>query len=250
MTAPRAILIIGCSRGIGLQLVQQALDLFPTATVFATARNPAKSSDLQLLADNNKGRVELIAADANDANSLHAAAVRIQELTNVLDVVIYNAGVLKGFGNILEVGIDGLKENIDTNLYGAYYAAVEFSPFIIRSEYTKKSLVFLSSDFGSFGFSDQLLALHQADFGVTYDPTALYNISKTALNRLGKELDIVLRPQGVPVLLVHPGLVKTSMNPGGKITAVESATGIMKVVHSFKAGDRMFVDWKGDEVAW
>ena len=49
---------------------------------------------------------------------------------------------------------------------------------------------------------------------------------QTALNRLGKELDGVLSPKGVPVVLVHPGLVKTDMNPAGEIDVAESATGM------------------------
>jgi NAD(P)-dependent dehydrogenase (short-subunit alcohol dehydrogenase family) len=115
--------------------------------VYATARDPAKAKDLQLVANLGNGRVQIVSADANDINSLHLAAINIKESFNALDVVIYNAGVLKGFGNILEVGIDSLKDNINTNLYGAYYAAVEFTPLLLRSKYSKKTLVFLTSEF-------------------------------------------------------------------------------------------------------
>jgi NAD(P)-dependent dehydrogenase (short-subunit alcohol dehydrogenase family) len=40
------------------------------------------------------------------------------------------------------------------------------------------------------------------------------------------ELDLELRPKGVPVLLVHPGLPKTDMNPAGNITVEESVNGL------------------------
>jgi NADP-dependent 3-hydroxy acid dehydrogenase YdfG len=53
------------------------------------------------------------------------AGQEIRKNSLTLDIVLYNAGVLKGFGNILDVGIDGLKDNIDTNVYGAYYSAAE-----------------------------------------------------------------------------------------------------------------------------
>jgi hypothetical protein len=49
---------------------------------------------------------------------------------------------------------------------------------------------------------------------------------QTAENRLGLELDLELRPKGVPVLLIHPGLPKTDMNMFGNITVEESATGV------------------------
>ena len=50
--------------------------------------------------------------------------------------------------------------------------------------------------------------------------------TQTALNQLGVQLDHVLRPQGVPVLLIHPGMVSTDMNPFGDITTKDSAIGM------------------------
>jgi NAD(P)-dependent dehydrogenase (short-subunit alcohol dehydrogenase family) len=49
---------------------------------------------------------------------------------------------------------------------------------------------------------------------------------KTAVERLAFELDLELRPKGVPVLLVHPGFPKTDMNTLGNITIDASATGV------------------------
>jgi NAD(P)-dependent dehydrogenase (short-subunit alcohol dehydrogenase family) len=138
---------------------------------------------------------------------------------------------------------------MDTNVYGAYYAAVVFSPFLLASTYSKKSLVLISSTFGSLALATQQFKTHEVLFrSPGADPCAQYNISKvsrlypcaggghsnisqTALNRLGKELDGVLSPKGVPVVLVHPGLVKTDMNPVGNIDVVESANGVY-VAHS------------------
>jgi len=154
----------------------------PLAVVYATARDPAKATELQQIATANKGRVQIVSADANDANSLHSAANKVKETIKSLDVVIYNAGVLKGFGNLLEVGIDGLKDNINTNVYGAYFAAVKFTPLLLKSQYAKKSLVLLSSEFGSLSLSDKVFADHEKGFGVSgYDVTAMYNISKVCL---------------------------------------------------------------------
>lgn len=121
-------------------------------------------------------------ADTNDSKSLKLVTQEIKKTFSALDVVIYNAGVLNGFGNILEVGIDGLKDNISTNVYGAYFAAVEFTPLLLKSTYAKKSLVFLSSEYGSLGLSSKVFADHEKLFGVTgYDATAMYNISKVLL---------------------------------------------------------------------
>ncbi|KAH8820702.1 hypothetical protein F5884DRAFT_849953 [Xylogone sp. PMI_703] len=250
MSSANYILVIGGSRGIGLGIVKQALSTHPKATLFVTARDPEKATELRDLAGSSNNRIQIITADANDSNSLHSAAVKIGQTTDYLDLVIYNSGILIGIGNILEVGIQPLKDSINTNVYGAYYAAVEFTAFLLKSKYEKKSLTLLASSFASMQLSDKVAAAHEAAIGEGFDATAMYNISKTALNRLGKELDTVLRRKGVPVLLVHPGLVKTDMNPWGEIEVSESAAGIVNVIGSFKPGEKNFIDWKGNAVPW
>jgi NAD(P)-dependent dehydrogenase (short-subunit alcohol dehydrogenase family) len=117
-------------------------------------------------------------ADANDSNSLHSAAREIAQSSNSLDVVIYNSGVLEGLGNLLEVGIQPLKDNVNTNLYGAYYTAIEFVPLMLKSNYKKKSFALISSSFASFGLSDETAAFYEKIFGSGFDVTAMYNISK------------------------------------------------------------------------
>jgi hypothetical protein len=93
-------------------------------------------------------------------------------------MVIYNSGVLNGIGNLLEVGIQPLKENININVYGAYYAAIEFVPFLLKSKYERKTLALVSSSFASMTLSDEIAVAHEEIFGSGFDGTAMYNISK------------------------------------------------------------------------
>jgi NAD(P)-dependent dehydrogenase (short-subunit alcohol dehydrogenase family) len=199
MSSPSNILIIGGTRGIGLEFVRQTvsplkhrrklywpvypqLSQNPSATVFVTARDPTKATELQALAATSNNRAQILAADATNADSLKAAAEKITSL----DRIIYNAGVLAGWGNPLEVGFNALKQNIDTNLYGPYFTAVQFAPLLLKSTYKNKALVFLSSSFGSLGLADEIKASH----GVPgYDPSALYNVSKVR----GLKMRIVMR---------------------------------------------------------
>jgi NAD(P)-dependent dehydrogenase (short-subunit alcohol dehydrogenase family) len=147
--------------------------------VYATARDETKATELRNVAQKSGGRVQILSADAGDLNSLNSASQEIKQSSLSLDIVIYNAGVLNGFGNILEVGVDGLKDNINTNVYGAYYTATEFAPMLLKSKCAKKSLVLLSSEYGSIALSSKVFADHEKLFGVSgYDSTAMYNISK------------------------------------------------------------------------
>ncbi|KAK9235501.1 hypothetical protein V1525DRAFT_409743 [Lipomyces kononenkoae] len=252
MSTPKNILLIGATRGIGFGLVQHALASFPSATLYTTARNPERASELQKLKASNESRVKIFAADSTDPESVNNLAAEVAKSTDTLDLVIYNAGVLVGFGNVLDVGVSGLKDNIETNVYGAYYAAVAFAPFLLRSNFERKSLAFVTSSFGSFALSDTLSAMKAAAFGtVTFDPTAMYNVSKATLNRLGKELDLVLRPQGLPVVLIHPGLVKTEMNPMGDIDVDTSAAGILHVLDKYSATNKqIYLAWNGEDLPW
>jgi NAD(P)-dependent dehydrogenase (short-subunit alcohol dehydrogenase family) len=213
MSGPSTVLVIGASRGIGLALVQQIvsistlhslmvrkaktympnlqkqLNCYPSANVYATARDVAKASDLQSLAALNKGKLHLITADVMDPNSIKAAAAQISQRTDSLDHVIYNAGILRGVGkNILEIGIEPLKENLETNVFGAYYSAVEFTPFLVNSKFERKSLVLMSSNFGSIALADTLFQLKKAAFGTDFEPTAMYNISKVDKNHFFRVL--------------------------------------------------------------
>lgn len=164
-------------------ICKNQLARYPSANVYATARDITKAADLQSLASLNKGRLHLITADATDPKSAKAAAAEILQHSDSLDYVIYNAGVLKGAGgNILDVGIEALKENLETNVFGAYYSAVEFTPFLRNSKFERKSLVLLASNFGSMAQADILFQLKSAGFGTDFEPTAMYNISKVGLN--------------------------------------------------------------------
>ena len=184
---------------------------------------------------------------------------------NSFDQVFYISGVLKGFGNILEVGIDVLKENIDVNLYGAYLATQAFVPFLEKSSEAKLS--YISTDFASFALP--IFEGHSQAFGTEgYDPTGSYNISKTALNRLGHEFHGILKPKGIAVLLIDPGQVKTDLNPWGQIEIEESAMGMyvfrprlafdvadnsesVQVTGKFRLeDDRYFVKYNGTPLPW
>lgn len=119
-----------------------------------------------------------MALDADDSKSIQLAATKIGEQSESVDVVIYNSGVLQGFGNLLDVGAQPLIENMTTNVYGAYYVAAAFAPLLLKSKYERKSLVFLSSSFASLQLADEITAAHEEAFGKGFDATALYNVSK------------------------------------------------------------------------
>ncbi|KAF3400099.1 hypothetical protein F1880_008345 [Penicillium rolfsii] len=250
MPQPSNILILGASRGIGLGLVKYSVAKYPAATIFATVRSASGASELQTVAEQSGKRVVILEADTTDPASVAKLSETISKSTSSLDQVIYNAGVLKGFAPITKAKLDDFKVNIEVNVYGAHTAAVTFYPFVKESTYSNKVLAIIGSSFGSVTTAEANFEMHAQAFGTPgANCSALYDISKTAVERLALEFDFELRPQGVPVLLIHPGLPKTDMNPFGNVTVDESAEGVVRVIGDYHVGRKeKFLDFQGNEV--
>ncbi len=79
-----------------------------------------------------------------------------------------------------------------------------------------------------------------------------YRVSKAAVNKLMRGLATELKPQGVPVLIVHPGWVKTDMGGEGAATHSRgSAAGMLKLIDKLDiASTGKFLAWNGKELAW
>lgn len=123
----------------------------------------------------------VLEADFTDEKSVQVLREKIAAQTSSLDQVIYNAGVFIGFSAITQVGLGALKENIEVNLYGAYTAAVEFSPFVLRSNYPNRVFVLVGSTFGSITTAKENFDFHNAAFGTSgINATAVYDISKVS----------------------------------------------------------------------
>lgn len=65
----KTFFVSGCSRGVGLALAKELLSQPDERIVFAAARSPHKSEELQKLAKENKDRLHIITFDVTDGNS-------------------------------------------------------------------------------------------------------------------------------------------------------------------------------------
>ena len=70
---------------------------------------------------------------------------------------------------------------------------------------------------------------------------------------VGKSMSIDLKPQGITVVLLHPGAVRTEMTGGGGlIDAPESAAGLLEVLTTRSAEELNggFFEFKGIPIKW
>jgi NAD(P)-dependent dehydrogenase (short-subunit alcohol dehydrogenase family) len=129
---------------------------------------------------------------------------------------------------------DGLEEAFRVNTMAPLRVALAFLPNVKAA---KGCIITLSSPMGATGASSDSLA---------------YRVSKQAVNRLMRGLATELKPHGIPVLIVHPGWVKTEMGgEGAQLTTEESAANLLKLIDKLDVSSTgRFLAWNGKELAW
>lgn len=218
-------LIIGASRGIGREFVNQYLS--EGWEVHATAR---KAEDLKSLTDAGATAYE---ADAADENSLIALA---EAVPGQLDVIVHNAGVTAREGPIGDIEPDEWEHVMRVNALGPILSARRLVPKLKQPGGT---FAMLTSKMGSI-----------ADNGM--GGFWSYRMSKAALNMAARNMAHQFEGDGVGIVALHPGHVQTEMGGGSApTTPKESVEGLRRVISETRPGnDRYFVDFRGQTIPW
>lgn len=225
-------LITGANRGIGFALVKAYAGR--RDKVFAAVRRTSDRSDLDAFAAAQPKWVEVIEMDVADPAEI--GRVRRKLEAEPIDVLINNAGVSgPERQSATDMDYDGLAETLAVNAIAPLRIANAFLPNVKAAN---GKIVTLSSQMGSVqsAASDSLA----------------YRVSKAAVNKLMRGLAAELKPQGIPVLIVHPGWVRTEMGgDGAQLKPEESAAQLLKLIDKFDlASTGRFLAWNGKELAW
>jgi NAD(P)-dependent dehydrogenase (short-subunit alcohol dehydrogenase family) len=218
-------LVIGASRGIGLELVRQyRADGW---RVIATAR---KKEDLAQLAGLGAEAHQL---DVTDIDSIGGFGWKLDD--EKLDVAILNAGVFgprhEGFPTQQE-----FDEVMHTNVLAALRLLPIVAPFVAAA---RGKLAVLSSRMGSMGAR-------------TSSSGTLYRASKAALNSVLVDTAINFGPKGAVCVAFHPGWVKTDMGgTGADVPVDQSVSGMRRVLASLTNADNgTFKNYDGAPISW
>ena len=135
--------ITGTSKGIGLELVKQLLELpaSQVSKIFAITRNNS-SEGLNDLVSSNSDRVVNVVAEVQKEDSLTKAAKEVESHLGGagLDVLVNNAGVLPWDDKQMEnVSSEVLHEVFDVNVVSVNRVTKAFLPLLERG---KKKQVF------------------------------------------------------------------------------------------------------------
>ena len=186
-------------------------------------------------------KFEFILMDTSSDESVIRAGTIINQYTESLDILINAAAILPpNSANVLEdFDITQSMELFAVNTLGPLRVVKDLLPLIKKGE--EKLIVNISSEAGS-------MTTH-CDYITRYD----YCMSKAALNMQSIILQRYLEKDGIKVLLIHPGWLRTEM--GGKeapILPSESAESIVRLTETYKYSENMgmFLDYDGSTRAW
>jgi NAD(P)-dependent dehydrogenase (short-subunit alcohol dehydrogenase family) len=219
------VLIIGASRGIGLELARQYRQ--QGVRVTATARSEAGLGALRAL-----GATALL-LDVASAESASRLAWQLDGCA--FDVVVFAAGV---YGPRTQ----GLQPppllEFDHVMHSNVLGAMQVLPQLDGLLAPHAKLAVLSSMMGSIGARGNAGGW-------------LYRASKAALNSVVKDVSLVFKSQAICVSL-HPGWVRTDM--GGleaDLSVEKSASDLRTLIAGLKPGDNgQFFNHDGQPIPW
>ena len=223
----KSVLIIGASRGLGLEFVRQYRhDGWLT---LGTCRSPEQDALLTSVG------ATALRLDVDDENGFANLGKALDGRS--IDVCIYNAGVSGPRSpNVMAPEAREFDAVMHANVLGALRAIPVVSPALARS---KGTFALISSRMGSIG-------LMAGSGSVTY------RASKAAVNAVVKAASLEWGPKGVTCMTFHPGWVKTDM--GGANADIEPAAsiaGMRKVIAAATpVSNGRFFDYTGEELAW
>ncbi|HEX5224886.1 MAG TPA: SDR family NAD(P)-dependent oxidoreductase [Solirubrobacteraceae bacterium] len=178
----RAVLITGCSSGIGEATATTLLHA--GWTVYATARRPDTLSELA------RAGAHTLALDVTDEASMRAAVDAVIAAEGAVGVLVNNAGYSQS-GAVETVPMDAFRRQFETNVFGLVALTQMVLPGMREQGWGKIVNV------GSMGGR------------LTFPGGGCYHATKYALEALSDALRFEVKGFGIDVVLIEPGLIVT-----------------------------------------
>ena len=181
-STPSVVLITGCSSGIGRAAAEHLAAL--GHTVVATARR------LDAIADLAARGCRTLALDVTDEASMRAAVEATIAAHGRIDVLVNNAGYSQS-GAVESVPVARARAQFETNVFGPLRLTQLVLPGMRQRG------------------SGRIVNVSSMGGRLVFPGGGVYHASKYALEALSDALRYELRPFGVAVVLIEPGLVRT-----------------------------------------
>lgn len=221
------VLITGAARGLGRAMAQQYAAAGWRVIACGRASTPAAEDGIV---------PETL--DVADPASILDLARRLDGIP--IDVLINNAGIRGDTGGLQTLATDDFLEVMRINTLGPLLVTRALLPNLLSGK--RKIIANISSRAGSI--AEGTLDDDDGDYA--------YRCSKASLNMATVKLAQDLRADGITVLSLHPGWVKTDMGGDEAVVPVaDSAAGLRRIIDgatladsaSFRAFDGQTVSW-------
>ena len=227
------VLVTGANRGLGLGFVKNYLG--KNVNVVSTTRDIKNSRELLALKERFSGNLEIFELDLLKESAGYTLANFLGD--RPIDILINNAGIGSTNQHFQAVSPKPWLEVLKVNLIAPLMLTQSIIDNVKKG--VDKKIYFLSSQLGS---------IEDNTSGGMY----IYRSSKTGLNQVVKSLSVDLKPQGITVVSLHPGWVKTDMGgPNAPVSIDESIKGMMQVIDTTDIRDTgRFLNYDGKELPW
>ncbi len=224
---PAPVLITGASRGLGREMAQQ----YAAAgwRVIACGRAGTLSVGDNIVPET---------LDVADPVSIADLAHRLSGMA--IDVLINNAGIRGDTGGLSTLQPEDFLDVMRINTLGPLLVTRALLPNLLSGK--RKIIANISSRAGSI--AEGTLDDDDGDYA--------YRCSKAALNMATVKLAQDLRADGITVLSLHPGWVKTDMGGDEAVVPVaDSAAGLRRIIDGATVSDNgSFRAFDGRTVSW
>jgi len=183
MTRHDPVLISGCSSGIGAATAETLVRA--GHTVYATARRTETLADLEALG------CHALALDVTSEDSMIAAVKAVEADHGKVGTLINNAGYGE-YGPIEEADLDRVRTMFETNVFGLARLTQLVLPAMRRSR------------------SGRIVNIGSMGGRITFPVGGFYHASKYAVEAISDALRVEVKPFGIDIILVEPGLIRTN----------------------------------------
>lgn len=214
-------LITGANKSIGFEVARQLLQ--KGYHVYLGSRKLENGIQaVEKLKAEGLTEVDAVQIDVSNSASVRAACAEIGKNTEVLDVLINNAGINGGMPQTaLTADVDIMNEVYNTNVFGVVRVTQAFIDLLRKSDQPR--IVNVSSSQASLTLHSDPASKYYNHKGASYHP------SKSALNMYTINLAYELRDTNFKVNAVDPGFTSTDFNNHrGTGTVEDAGTRIVK----------------------
>jgi NAD(P)-dependent dehydrogenase (short-subunit alcohol dehydrogenase family) len=228
--------VTGAAKGIGRALVEVLLDRGYIVIPVVRTQN-----DLRELFARSPEKIFPVRCDVTEASTESALHDFVEALTGRVDILFNNAGHgATGYG-IGNLDLQELDRVMAVHCHGPIRCVRACLPFLKKAP--NPLIINISSRFASLEWvASEVVPADQA--------TYCYRIAKAALNMFTSCLSVELKSQGVRVLSIDPGKVKTRFGPkDADVEPIDAARALVDIAEN-RNETGMFLHASGEKMPW